>query len=102
MIREDLSPELFEPYERLITIEILGHCAAVPENNNLLRCFQFLSPATISRSDFCWNRDCGNCRIWYIEDGAERSALACRFLAREEMKITRLDSHIEIEGITKT
>ncbi|GAC1401539.1 MAG: hypothetical protein NVSMB56_16640 [Pyrinomonadaceae bacterium] len=98
------NDELFEPFERLISIEILGHKVKVPENNNLLRCFQFLSLNTISRSEFCWNRDCGKCLVTYCDDDDDtnKTALACRLRGRENLRVTKLDSHIEIEGITNT
>lgn len=96
--------ELFSPYERLVRIEVLGREVEVPERNRLLRCFQFLSLHSISMGDFCWNGDCTNCQIWYHEAGegagAERTALACRTDVREGMRITRLDPHVRIEGVT--
>jgi hypothetical protein len=36
------DPDMFEPYDRLIEIEILGKTRSVPENNSILRCLQFL------------------------------------------------------------
>lgn len=100
--KQIVDEELFETYEQLAPFTVLGRCVEAPEGNTLLRCFQFLSPQTISYGDFCWNRDCGNCRIWYEDetDGKERSALACRFRVRAGLIITRLDEHIEIEGVT--
>ncbi len=97
--------DLFEPYERLIPIEILGRRVEVPENNHLLRCFQFLSMRTISYGDFCWNGDCARCEFKYHEAGQtranDRTALACRFRAREGLVITSLNRFIELEGINK-
>ncbi|MGH9944792.1 MAG: hypothetical protein ACRD9R_20785 [Pyrinomonadaceae bacterium] len=97
--------DLFEPYDKLIRIEILGHSVEVPENNRLLRCFQYLSMQTISYcADFCWNGDCANCQFWYHEEGQteadDRAALACRFQVREGLVITRLSPCVRLEGIT--
>ena len=47
-------PDIFQPYDRLVEIEILGEKYEVPENNTLLRCFQFLALENISYGDFCW------------------------------------------------
>jgi hypothetical protein len=96
--------DLFEPYDRLIEIEVLGRRLRVPENNHLLRCFQFLSLRTISYGDFCWNGDCVNCQFWYREpedaaDTPERTALSCRFRVREGLSVTRLNPCIQIEGV---
>jgi hypothetical protein len=99
-----IDSDLFEPYEKLIEIEVLGRAARVPENNRLLRCFQFLSLNSISYGDFCWNGDCTNCQFWYREAGEpagapDKTALSCRFRVREGLRITRLDPCIRLEII---
>ncbi len=66
---QEFDSDLFDPYEKLVTVEILGRRAEVPERNRLLRCFQFLSLDSISYGDFCWNGDCTNCQFWYHERG---------------------------------
>jgi hypothetical protein len=97
--------DLFDPYDRLVPIDVLGRTVEVPEQNTLLRCFQFLSLNTISYGDFCWNGDCTNCQFWYHENGQceeeDRTALSCRFRVREGLIVTRLSRFIEIEGINK-
>ncbi|HVG31039.1 MAG TPA: hypothetical protein VM864_15115 [Pyrinomonadaceae bacterium] len=97
-----VESDLFEPYEKLIEIEVLGRRLRVPENNRLLRCFQFLSLKSISYGDFCWNGDCTNCQFWYREpgdstDAPDKTALSCRFRVREGLRITRLDPCIRLE-----
>ncbi|MFN2455628.1 MAG: hypothetical protein ABR577_15565 [Pyrinomonadaceae bacterium] len=98
-----MDDDLLEPYEKLISIEILGRRVDVPENNRVLRCFQFLSTKTISYGDFCWNGECENCEVWYHDAGEteqdDRPALACRLNVRERMVITRLSRFVELEGI---
>jgi hypothetical protein len=97
--------DLLDPYDKLVEIEILGTRIAVPENNRLLRCFQYLSLNTISYGDFCWNGECTNCQIWYHSPGqtetCDRPALACRMEVIEEMVITKLNRFIKLEGINK-
>ena len=97
--------DLYEPYERLVRINLLGRAVSVPENNRLLRCFQFLSLRSISYGDFCWNGDCTNCQFWYTEEGEPardaKTALSCRFDVRAGLVVTRLSPHVEIEGINK-
>lgn len=90
-----IDSDLFEPFEQLVEIEILGEKTKVPENNNLLRCFQYLSLETISYGDFCWNGECANCQIWIDEQG--KPALACRTIVREGMKIVKMSEEIEIQ-----
>jgi hypothetical protein len=99
-----VDSDLFEPYDRLIEIEVLGRRVRVPENNRLLRCFQFLSMKSISYGDFCWNGDCTNCQFWYREPGEdegtpEKTALSCRFRVREGLCVTRLNPCVQIEGV---
>lgn len=97
--------DLFEPYEKLIPIEILGQRVEVPENNRLLRCFQYLSIDTISYGDFCWNGDCTHCEVWYHNaeqtEADDEPVLSCRFEVREGMVITKLSPYVELEGINK-
>lgn len=100
-----MDSDLLDPYEKLITIEILGQRVEVPENNRLLRCFQYLSIETISYGDFCWNGECTNCQIWYHNEGetetGDKPALSCRTTVREGMVITKLSRFVELEGINK-
>lgn len=100
-----MDSDLFNSYEKLISIEVLGRRIEVPENNPLLRCFQYLSMNTISYGDFCWNGECTNCQIWYHVAGEseaqDKTALACRTNVREGMVITRMSRFIELEGINK-
>jgi hypothetical protein len=99
------ASDLLDPYEKLISLEIMGAEVSVPEKNRLLRCFQFLSINTISYGDFCWNGECTNCQVWYHKKGqteqSDRPALSCRLECEEGMVITKLSRFIELEGITK-
>ena len=105
---EPLQPtsddDLLDPYDRLVSIEVMGRQVEVPEKNRLLRCFQFLSLKTISYGDFCWNGECTNCQIWYHTEGQSKSddkpGLACRLEVIEGMTITSMAPFIKLEGIT--
>ena len=88
--------DIFEPFERLIEIEICGERREVPENNTLLRCFQYLSMDTISLGDFCWNGDCANCQIWLENTAKDKPVLSCRTKVSEKMKIVRMSEKIEL------
>ncbi len=87
--------DVFEPFERLIEIEILGETVFVPENNSLLRCFQYLSINDVSQGDFCWNGDCANCQVWISENGSEKPILSCRTKVRDGMKIVKMADEIK-------
>ena len=96
---------LFEEFTQLVEIEICRSRAMVPENNRLLRCFQYLSLNSISYGDFCWNGDCTNCQIWYHTEGQskddDRTGLSCRMEVIEGMVITSMSPFIRLDGITK-
>ena len=100
---KETAADLLDPYEKLVTLEILGKEVSVPEKNRLLRCFQYLSLNTISYGDFCWNGECTNCQVWYHLQGqneeSDRTALSCRLECVEGMVITKLSKFIELEGI---
>ena len=102
---DESAADLLDPYDKLVTIEIVGKSVEVPEKNRLLRCFQYLSINTISYGDFCWNGECTNCQVWYHLKGQteqnDRPALSCRMECEDGMVITRLSRYIELDGITK-
>jgi hypothetical protein len=87
---------LFRPFTRLVKITILGREFEVPENNPLLRCFQYLAPEAISYGRFCWNEECQYCRISFdLGDGtASRSAISCKLMVQNGMRINDLTSEI--------
>jgi len=89
--------DVFQPYNRLLEIEICGEKREVPENNTLLRCFQFLSVESISYGDFCWNGECLNCQVWLQNGDKEKAVIACRANVAEGMKIVRLADDIELD-----
>jgi hypothetical protein len=81
-----------------VEIEVRRNRVKVPENNKLLRCFQYMKMDAVSVGDYCWNGDCTNCQIWYqAEDGELKSALACRLYVRPGMVITGLSANLETD-----
>jgi hypothetical protein len=104
-VSSPIESDLFDPYEKLVPIEILGKPVQVPENNRLLRCFQYLSINTISYGDFCWNGECTNCQIWFHMRGQnaenDKPTLSCRQEVIEGMVITKLSQFIELDEISR-
>ena len=104
-VTNPVENDLLDPYERLVTIDVLGERVEVPEKNRLLRCFQYLSLETISYGDFCWNGDCTNCQVWYHtkeqSNENDKPALSCRVDVIEDMVITAMSPFIKLAGITK-
>ncbi len=92
-------PDIFQPYDNLIEIEILGTVYKVPENNSLLRCFQFIAMENISYGDFCWNGECLNCQVWLQQGDKEKAVMACRTIVAENMKIVRIAEGIDLTQV---
>jgi len=82
--------DLYEPYDKLVRIVILGRVFDVPENNLLLRQMQFVAP-DIGMGRYCWNAECRYCEIEYCRDGGTTStpALACRLKGLAGMRVTK-------------
>lgn len=89
-----IDNEIFEPYDMLLPITIEGRVEHVPENNSLLRCFQFLDVEGISDAELCWNGDCLDCQVWIKTGDTEKAVIACRTTVREGIEITRLSEEI--------
>jgi hypothetical protein len=88
--------DLYEPYDRLIRIEVLGRTFEVPDNNLLLRQLAYVAP-DIAWGKYCWNGECRYCEVHYRreEGGSELSALACRIKGVEGMKVVRLAPEVK-------
>jgi hypothetical protein len=85
-----MSDDLFDPYQKLITLVILGRRFQVPENNLLLRQMQFVAP-DIGSGRYCWNAECRYCEVEYCTTpgGPPQAALACRVKGFEGMAVTK-------------
>jgi len=86
----------FRPFERLVTITVLGKEFRVPEKNSVLRCFQYISPETVPYGRFCWNQECQYCRIFcqLPDDDQPREMLSCKFLVMADMTITEISQEL--------
>lgn len=93
-----MLPDIFEPYENLVDLDILGKIYSVPENNTLLRCFQFIAMESISYGDFCWNGECLNCQVWLKNGDKEKAVMSCRTSIVAGMKIIRLSDEIDLDS----
>jgi hypothetical protein len=87
--------DIYEPFDRLIKITVLGKVLEVPENNTLLRQLQFVA-AQIGSGRYCWNGECRYCEFEYQRpgDGLEFSALACRVKGWAGMRVTKVAPEI--------
>ncbi len=80
MAGDPIDWRLYAPFRRLVQVRIGGRDYLLPENNPLLRGFQFLDPGCLAYGNFCWNADCRTCVV-RIEAGAPGGAglyLACQ------------------------
>jgi predicted molibdopterin-dependent oxidoreductase YjgC len=88
---------LFRPFTRLVKISILAKTFEVPENNTLLRCFQYLASEAVAYGRFCWNEDCQYCRVAFDlgEGNARRVALSCKLMVEDGMRVQEVTSEIK-------
>lgn len=86
----------FCPFTRLVKITILGTEFEVPEENPVLRCFQYLASEEVSYGSFCWNEECQNCRVTFDlgDESPNREALSCKLMVRESMRIIAMTKEI--------
>lgn len=87
--------ELFEPWEKLVRIVVLGRVLEVPENNLLLRQLQYVSE-DIGMGRYCWNGECRYCEVEFRRPGdpSDYPALACRIRGFDGMELTRLAAEV--------
>jgi len=89
---EDIPYEL----EKLITIRIGELEFQVPENNSLLRCFQYLRLYPISMGGFCWNADCRTCEVVIkVGSGKEQKVLSCQTTVIPGMTILEMTDKLK-------
>lgn len=94
--QERVESPVFRPYKKLVEITIRGKKFSVPENNLLLRAFQFLCPDTIPYGRYCWNEECQYCRVSVRRAGGEKvlQALSCKLIVEEGMDIHELSAEL--------
>ena len=56
--------DVYEPWERLVRIVVLGKVLEVPEKNLLLRQLQYVSE-DVGMGRYCWNAECRYCEVSY-------------------------------------
>jgi len=93
---ERLGVPLFRPYEKLISITIRGRKFSVPENQILLRAFQYLCPDTIPYGRYCWNEECQYCRVTVKRPGGEKisQALSCKLMVEDGLEVQELSTEL--------
>jgi predicted molibdopterin-dependent oxidoreductase YjgC len=97
-VHPDLDLSLFDPFQKLVQIEVLGKKFNVPENNTLMRCFQYFAFEPISYGGFCWNGTCRLCEIDYqLPDGRKRQCLSCCTKVVDGMEIVKTTEELRFE-----
>ena len=97
MIDSEWNPGIFNPFEKLIEITVCGVRFSVPENNNLLRGFQYARAGALLRGNYCWAGDCTNCIVWMNNKDGSSKSLACRTEARPGMVISALSDDLRCD-----
>jgi hypothetical protein len=88
--------DVYEPWERLAKIVVLGRVFEVPENNILLRQLQYVSEE-VGMGRYCWNAECRYCEVQYQRPGdpAEHTGLACRIRGTDGMRLVKVSPEIK-------
>ncbi len=87
---------ILEFFEKLIEIEIFGEKSEAPENNTLLRCFQYLSVKTISYGDFAGTAIAPIAGFGWKTPSKDKPVLSCRTKIQDKMKIVRMSREINL------
>jgi hypothetical protein len=87
--------DVYEPWERLVKIVVLGRVFEVPENNILLRQLQYVAE-DVGMGRYCWNAECRYCEVNYQRPGdpALHSGLACRLRGLDGMRLVEVSPEI--------
>ncbi len=97
-VHPDLDLTLFDPFQKLVQIEVLGKKVKVPENNTLMRAYQYFAFEPISYGGFCWNGTCRLCEVEYkLPDGKTRQCLSCCAKVVDGMEITKTTEELRFE-----
>ncbi len=90
--------DLFEPFDRLIRVQIRGRIYEVPDNNCLLRSLQYVAGDAIACGRFCWNDECGNCEVTCIAPETSEPIVvrACQYRVFDGMTIVALSEDIDL------
>lgn len=91
-----MEDDILDQYEKLVPLYIGEVECLVPENNTLLRCFQYLRLYPISMGGFCWNADCHTCEV-VVRDGSEpeRKVLSCQTTVVPGMKVLEMTDKLK-------
>lgn len=94
-MNDDYFKDIFEPYERLVTVYICGAEHMVPENNTILRGLQYLDMDRISDAELCWNGECLDCQVWIENGDKEKAVMSCRTNVNDGMVIARISEALQ-------
>ena len=89
-----MNTDLFGDYQKLLQVDVLGRTVEMPEENKLLRGFQFALPETISYGRFCWNGSCNNCTVTVRTGPCESKGQACTMDTCDGMQVTPVSGEI--------
>jgi predicted molibdopterin-dependent oxidoreductase YjgC len=97
------TTDIYEPYEKLVKLRVLEKGLEVPENNTLLRCYQFLDPDAVAMGNFCWNGDCHNCQVTLRRNGFARVCLSCQTVVKEGDSLESISPDVKtvLKGVLK-
>jgi hypothetical protein len=90
-----MSRDLFAASPILLRVTVLGREMQMPENETILRGFQYASPEMVAFERFCWNGDCDKCTVTVRRDAVECSIRTCQTDVWDGMQVTSASPEIQ-------
>ena len=91
---------VLEPWSSKVSIEIGGAWMQVPENQDVIRIFQYLGlldRLVFYAGNYCWNATCNNCIFTYRDPatGETVTKRSCQTRVCEGMKVIHLPKDVQ-------
>jgi hypothetical protein len=91
---------VLEPWSRKVEIRIGGDAYQVPENQDVIRIFQYLGAldrVAFFAGHYCWNATCNNCIFTYKDPvtGAAVTKRACQTRVFDGLEVLALPKDVQ-------
>jgi len=91
---------VLEPWSKKVAIHIAGVAHMVPENQDVIRIFQYLGlldRLSFHAGTYCWNATCNNCIFTYRDPatGAAITKRACQTRLFEGLEVLALPKDVK-------
>ena len=93
---------VLEPWQKKITVVIAGARHLVPENQDMIRIFQYLGLTerlSFFAGHYCWNATCDNCIFTYRDPstGEAVTKRACQTRVFDGLEVLHLPKDVHVK-----